>query len=150
MEFVGLLFLWVLMGGVAAIIAQYKNRSLLEGFVLGALCGCFGVIIEALLPRQLPKAPPGMWATKCPRCNAVQNVSLRATTFECWQCHITVRTGVAAPPSPIPVSSKRRPTDPEKTRNISCPSCQAELWIKPSTEKFRCAKCHTVSDVAPR
>ncbi|OBB22127.1 hypothetical protein [Mycolicibacterium elephantis] len=152
MEVLGFLFLWALFGGVGALIAQSKNRSLLEGFLLGGLCGCFGVIVEALLPKRqppAPPAPPGMRSTMCPRCNAIQNVYLNAQTFECWQCHITVRTGVAgASPKPIPTkpASPVVPKDPEKTRDITCPACNAKLKVRPAAKKFRCVKCDAVSD----
>ena len=56
-------------------------------FALGALLGVIGIVIVLFLPAELPKAPNGMLAVKCPRCTTVQNVRLGlGDTFECWQC----------------------------------------------------------------
>ncbi|MGE2733789.1 hypothetical protein [Mycolicibacterium vaccae] len=142
MEVIGILIFWALMGGVGMAIASAKNRSLIEGFVLGGLCGCFGVLIEACLPKQMPAAPRGMRAVSCPRCNAVQNIVVGAPSYECWQCHITVSTGVA----PAPMPTMAHPKDPRKTLRIVCPCCAAALMVAPTAKKFRCVKCHTVSD----
>ncbi|MGE2734541.1 hypothetical protein [Mycolicibacterium vaccae] len=147
MELLGILFLWALMGGVGMVIANAKNRSLIEGFILGGLCGCFGVIVEACLPKQMPKAPHGMRAVSCPRCNAVQNIEMRAPSYECWQCHTRVSTGVQ--PTPIEPIKPRGKTDPERTRRISCPSCRTSLMVKPTTTKYRCFKCDSVHETTP-
>ena len=51
--------------------------------------GLIGIVIIILLPTELPKAPKGMIAVKCSRCNTVQNVTPSQATFECWQCKVT-------------------------------------------------------------
>ena len=40
------------------------------------------------LPELTP--PEGMRAVSCARCNAVQNVPINDSTFECWQCKTTL------------------------------------------------------------
>jgi cytochrome c biogenesis protein CcdA len=74
---------WVICGIVAAMIGQSKNLNVGTSFVLGIVLGVFGVAIVALMH---PGAPAGLHAAKCPRCNAVQNVSNGQSSFECWQC----------------------------------------------------------------
>lgn len=143
MEF--FLLLWVAMAVVGMLIADGKNRSKLEGALLGGLLGIIGVIIVACLPRGLPQAPLGMRAVTCPRCNAVQNIGFYATSLECWQCHTTTTVWAPPPPAPAPVPTLKG-RDPEKTRPVACPSCRARLMIKPTTKKYRCNKCDTVSD----
>jgi hypothetical protein len=73
-------------GAVGALIAEHKNQSRGVGFLLGALLGFIGLAIVSLLPKDLPKAPPGKWALQCPRCNAVQNIYDEDEIFTCWQC----------------------------------------------------------------
>jgi hypothetical protein len=73
-------------GAIGALIAEFKNLPRLVGFLLGSLLGFIGLAIAAMLPKELPKAPPGMWALQCPRCNAVQNIYDDDETFACWQC----------------------------------------------------------------
>ena len=75
-------------GVIAAVIGQRKNFHPFPCFLLGAITGVIGIAIIAVQSRQLPKAPPGLIAVKCPRCNAVQNVP-DAPTFQCWQCKQT-------------------------------------------------------------
>lgn len=76
----------VVCGVIAAAIASAKNRSMLGWFLLGALLGLIGVLIVALLPSEPPPAPLGMRMVRCTRCNAVQNIAIRDSAFECWQC----------------------------------------------------------------
>lgn len=122
---------WLAMAALGMIIANAKNRSLAEGFFLSLLCGCFGVLIVALLPKQLPKAPRGLTAVTCPRCNAAQNVP-NPQAFECWQCHqdTTTLQPVALPPT-------------NKKITTTCPHCQQRLKMPAnSTAKtFKCFKC---------
>lgn len=123
---------WLAMAAIGMIIANAKNRSLAEGFFLSLLCGCFGVLIMALLPKQLPKAPRGLTAVTCPRCNAAQNVP-NPQAFECWQCHI--QTAPAIKPIPALPSGKKVV--------VTCPHCQARLKVSADSTKkrFHCIKC---------
>lgn len=73
-------------GVIAAAIGHSKNRGILGSFLLGALLGVIGVVVVAVLPSGVPKAPPGMRVVRCQTCNAVQNIPDADTTFECWQC----------------------------------------------------------------
>lgn len=123
---------WVAMAVLGMVIANAKNRSLAEGFFLSLLCGCFGVLIVALLPKQLPKAPRGLTAVLCPRCSAAQNVPYPAD-YECWQCHHQVTPAV----EPIPV----KPT--AKKVVTTCPHCQQRLKVSATStsKRFKCFKC---------
>ena len=121
---------WLICAGLGMVIANAKNRSPWEGFFLSFLCGIFGVIITALLPKQLPKAPRGLTAVACPRCNAAQNVP-NPDHYECWQCHL-----VAAPPiAPIPLLPRKA--------SVTCPHCNARLKVAADSVKttFKCGEC---------
>jgi hypothetical protein len=123
---------WLGCAVVGMVIASSKNRSLAEGFFLSLLCGIFGVIIEACLPKQLPKPPRGLHAVICQRCNAAQNVP-NPQAFECWQCHLNT-----TPIAPIPVL----PPSGEKI-TTTCPHCQQRLKVPADStkKKFKCFKC---------
>ena len=73
-------------GVIAAAIGHAKDRGAFGSFLLGALLGPIGIVIVAVLPNGVPKAPPGMQAVRCQTCNVVQNIPVADTTFECWQC----------------------------------------------------------------
>jgi LSD1 subclass zinc finger protein len=75
-------------GGVAAVIGQKKNFNPAHAFVPGAVLGVIGIFIVAVQRPNLPKAPPGMRAVRCPRCNAVQNIPNNQSGFERWQCKL--------------------------------------------------------------
>lgn len=124
---------WLVCAGLGMVIANAKNRSLAEGFFLSLLCGCFGMLIVALLPKQLPKAPPGLTAVTCPRCNATQNVP-NPQAFECWQCHLNTATPIQLIPV-LPPSGKKVTT--------TCPHCQQRLKVPADSTKktFKCFKC---------
>lgn len=77
-------------GGIAYNMAWKKNRSGLEGFLWGFFLGVIGLVVVALLPAGEPRAPVGMHAFTCPRCNARQNIPSGVPTFECWQCKLVV------------------------------------------------------------
>lgn len=70
-------------------IGTSKNRGGAESFCWGFFLGVIGIIVVAVLPPGIPPAPAGMGSVKCVRCNARQNVSSGATSYECWQCHTT-------------------------------------------------------------
>ena len=60
--------LWPIAGGIAgALIAQSKNRSALEGALLGIFLGWIGIVVEVVLPA-LPEneapAPIGAWPSR--------------------------------------------------------------------------------------
>ena len=83
--------IWVICATVGALIAQWKNRNRFEGFALGLVLGLIGIVIESLLPTELPSAPAGMYAYSCARCNAVRNLRYDQLESECWQCHLKVK-----------------------------------------------------------
>lgn len=76
----------VIFGTITAAIAQKKNLPPGRWFVGGALLFIVALPLVILEAPGLPKAPPGMRAMQCPRCNAVQNVDNRQQEYECWQC----------------------------------------------------------------
>jgi hypothetical protein len=84
-----LLVICLIFGAVTAAIANSKNLSPWQWFWAGALLSLIGVVLVICAPAGLPKAPTGMRAVKCSRCNAVQNVPDGQRVFECWQCHGT-------------------------------------------------------------
>jgi hypothetical protein len=81
-----LLFVGLICGGICAVIAAQKNLSPGNGFAWGFLLGVVGIIVVAIRPAGLPKAPSGMRSVKCLRCNAVQNVPVSQPRWKCWQC----------------------------------------------------------------
>jgi hypothetical protein len=81
-----ILFGAIVCGIISMLIGQKKNFKMPESFLLGALLGIIGIVIMLVRSPQLPKAPAGMIAVKCSRCNAVSNVPLHQDQFECWQC----------------------------------------------------------------
>lgn len=83
----------VICGLIASGIASSKNRSGLGWFFVGALLNLIGIIIVAVLPNGEPAVPSGMRKMYCKRCNAVQNVPLEDSSFECWQCKKTNQLG---------------------------------------------------------
>ena len=100
-SFVFIFVFWgLLWGAVCVIIGQKKNLSAGGSFAWGFFLGLIGVIIVAAKAPELPSAPDGLRAIKCPRCNMVQNVPYNAPTFDCWQCHlVTPLLGATAPSS---------------------------------------------------
>lgn len=108
MDFLTLIAILLICGVVAAAIGQRKNLSVGGSFALGAILGIIGIAIVVFQKPGLPKAPAGMRAVKCPRCNAVQNIGKTQTTYECWQCKTVAKPkppppGVLAPGAPVKV-----------------------------------------------
>jgi hypothetical protein len=91
MKWTTLIFASLVSGIICALMAQRKNLSVTAYFWCGALLGVIGIVITMVTKPLLPEAPPGMFAAKCTRCNAVQNIPIQDRQFECWQCH-TVET----------------------------------------------------------
>lgn len=69
------------------------SRAILRGVKVGLLIAAVlgtgaGIAVMVFLIWALwPKAPNGMKAVKCPRCNATQNIAKTNQTFECWRCN---------------------------------------------------------------
>jgi hypothetical protein len=83
--------------GICVAIAQKKNLDTGESFVLGALLGVIGIVIMLIRKPGLPKAPPGMRAVQCPRCNTVQNIPHDNTRYDCYECHDSVTVKAILP-----------------------------------------------------
>jgi hypothetical protein len=84
---------WIIWAILAVVIGRKKNIDPVTYWVFGLLLGLIGVVILLCMKTRLPKAPEGMFAVKCPRCNTVQNIMVGAADFECFQC----RTVAPAP-----------------------------------------------------
>jgi hypothetical protein len=82
---------------ICVAIAQRKNLDVPEAVLIGALLGVIGIVIMLIRKPGLPKAPPGMRAVKCPRCNTVQNIPHDDTSYDCYQCHKSVTVKAILP-----------------------------------------------------
>lgn len=148
-----LLALWFICGIVCAVIANSKGRSALGWFLVGLLIGFFGVILVAVLPSE-EKAPPGLRAVKCPRCNAAQNVP-NCSQYECWQCKTEISAGMpntvsASAASPGAISVTPKPLRQGMTkRTIRCPLCNAEQKIPTGAKRYTCGRCGEINQ-SPR
>lgn len=54
---------------------------------VGIVVAFVGALIIRNSMKESADGPPGTFAAKCVRCNAIQNVSVNAQSYECWQCH---------------------------------------------------------------
>lgn len=123
-----ILVICLVFGGITAAIAQKKNFSAGRWFFAGALLGIFGLILVLVARPALPKAPPGMRAVKCARCNTIENVPLTQPVYECWQCNAIHRLW--------------RDPEPEQTKTMDEMGRQTEL-VKPTSD-VKCHKCQHV------
>jgi predicted RNA-binding Zn-ribbon protein involved in translation (DUF1610 family) len=125
-----ILFFGLLWGVVCVLIAQRKNNPTGGAFCWGFFLGLIGVLIVAMSRPGPPPALPGLMATKCPRCNAAQNIPAQATTFECWQCHLV--TAASTPPAGA-----------AKRIRVTCPQCKTRLNVPAVATKthFTCREC---------
>ena len=84
--FVAIIVFCLICGVVAAVIGHRKNLSVSQSFALGALLGPQGVASVVRDKPGLPRAPSGMRAIRCPRCNAVQTIGETQAEYQCSQC----------------------------------------------------------------
>jgi ribosomal protein S27E len=115
-----LIVIWLICGGIAALIGQKKNLPVKDSFIWGALLGIIGVVVVICQRPGLPQAPPGMRAVKCPRCNTIQNVPESQRIYECWQCKASHELWAA--PRAAPVAQAVR--IPAGTSKVKCHACQ--------------------------
>ncbi len=128
----------LIFGAITAAIGQKKNLPVAESFLLGALLGIIGLIIMIFRRPGLPKAPPGMRAVKCPRCNTVQNIPKTQPEYECWQCKAAHHLRGTAP------QSTPNAQDPQqKSTNVRCNKCQRVQAVPQSQSRFVCEQCGT-------
>lgn len=148
MILVSLIFWCLIFGVITAAIAQKKNLGQAgQWFFVGALLGIIGVLIVVLQPSLLPKAPPGMVAVKCARCNAVQNIPQAQPEYQCWQCKAIQRLRTPAP-SAQPLSAPRAPNPPKplpsgKSTKARCHHCQHVQVVPEQQRTFVCEECGT-------
>jgi DNA-directed RNA polymerase subunit RPC12/RpoP len=137
-------WIWLIVGavscaGICAAIGQRKNLDVTESAFWGFFLGIFGIIVVVFQSPELPAAPEGMAAVKCPRCNAVQNVSHGQIEYECWQCHQTNPITIA-----VPIA---RTVSTAPKHNVRCPSCQILRRFRPM---LRHSGAHTAERLSPR
>lgn len=143
-------------GAITAGIAQAKNlRTTWEWFLVGAVFSIIGVVVVVLMKPELPGAPRGMRALKCPRCNAVQNVPCEQPLVECWRCKAVHKFWVQADgfpmtdPVPVPQSEPAQPAIPTKpatpttprTSKVRCHHCQHVQAAPLDQQLFECEEC---------
>ena len=78
-----IIIIGLICGAVTLAIGRGKNIPTSEAFLWGALLGVIGIVVVLC---SKTRAPMGMKAIQCPRCNAVQNVRTDQAEYECWQC----------------------------------------------------------------
>jgi DNA-directed RNA polymerase subunit RPC12/RpoP len=132
------LWVWVIVwavgcAAICAAIGNSKNLDVTELAFWGFFLGIIGIVVVLCQSPKLPAAPDGTAAVKCPRCNAVQNVSHGQAQYECWQCHQTNPVTISIPP-PTTIS-----TGPKQT--VRCPTCQVAKKIPVGAETFWCPYC---------
>ena len=66
MSWFWIIVFWALCGGIGCAINQAKNRSGVEGFLLGGLLGVIGVIIVLCLPKLPSTEMPRAWPSALP------------------------------------------------------------------------------------
>ena len=143
LSFLTLIVFCLIFGAITAAIGQKKNLPVAESFLLGALLGIIGLIIMIFRRPGLPKAPPGMRAVKCTRCNTVQNVPQTQPEYVCWQCKAVHRLWGTPPQStPIALDAPQK-LAPRQSANVKCHKCQHVQAVPLSQPTFMCEKCNT-------
>lgn len=147
------MFWGLIFGAISSIIGQRKNLSGGGSFCWGFFLGIIGLIVVIAQKPGLPPAPPGLYATKCPRCNAVQNVPYDAPTFECWQCHLATplpgttalaySTGNPVTSDIKPVTNNIKPvTSNLQTAKAKCLFCGHVQTVPATQTHYMCEKCN--------
>lgn len=135
MDLGAILAICLFFGVITALVAQRKNLPVAQWFGLGAVLGVIALIIVAFTTPGLPKAPAGMRAVKCRRCNAVQNVPQTQRVYECWQCrHSNEIWALPASDAPLSVTS---------IGQVRCHMCRHQQATPLGLATFPCAKCGT-------
>lgn len=136
---------WLACAGIGAAISNSKGRGVMEGLILGGLLGILGLIIAACMSSRAPYAPPvppGMVATQCYRCNALQNVPADQPQFECWQCKIANSTpGYVAP---------RQTPKALESRKVRCFKCDEVQYVPSNFTIGSCQKCGARMKTRPK
>ena len=146
------IFFCLIFGCITAAIAQKRNLGSVGGwFLFGALLFIVALPMVIFSKRGLPKAPPGMRAVKCPRCNAVQNIPETQPEYECWQCKAAhclwetppQSTPLAPMPTPLEPHAPQKLTPHGKSTKVRCHHCQHVQAVPLSQSTFVCEQCNT-------
>jgi hypothetical protein len=136
-HWLGLIVLWLICGGIAALIGQKKNLPVKDSFIYGAVLGIIGVVVVICQRPGLPQAPPGMRAVKCKRCNTVQNVPEDQRVYECYQCKASHELWAAPPVAPVaPVLQAHMGAS-----KLKCHACQHVQVVPFNQPTFVCEQC---------
>ena len=83
------------------LIGRKKNIDPGTYWVMGIVLGLISVVILLFMKPGLPKAPAGMRAVKCARCNTVQNVILGQGRVDlCFRCEAALPQPLQKPVAP--------------------------------------------------
>lgn len=144
------IFFVLVFGTITAVIAQKRNLGNPFGwFLFGAMLFIVALPVAIFSKPGLPKAPPGMRAVKCPRCNAVQNIPETQPEYECWQCKAAHRLWEPQPVQSTarsPAPQKRIPAPPKpqsKSSKVRCHHCQHVQVVPQDQLTFICEQCNT-------
>lgn len=121
------LYVALLCGGIASAIGYHRNLNRVRAFIWGAAFGIFGIILACVWPAGLPKAPDGMRAVKCQRCNTAQNVPLEKLRATCYQC----KAAITIPP------------EADGTRAVKCRGCSTLQYVSQEASRVRCYQCRS-------
>jgi len=141
MGFEFFLAIWLLCAAVGAMITSNKNLGAGTGLALGGLLGIIGIIIAICLrpgPPPVPPAPPGFRSVTCTRCNAVQNVRLGESQFECWQCKTVIP--LQSPSVSRQVAAAQSANAP-RTTTVKCFKCEHRQTVAANQPAFNCEQC---------
>ena len=136
-HWLGLIVLWLICGGIAALIGQKKNLPVKDSFIYGAVLGIIGVVVVIFQKPGLPQAPPGMRSVKCLQCNMIQNVPESQRVYECWQCKASNELWAAPPVASVePVLQAHMGAS-----KLKCHACQHVQVVPLNEPTFACEQC---------